>query len=55
MVLEAWAGSDERVEREWQTACAQAEELEAGSVPSAATENLLAAARRRRMGEEQGR
>jgi hypothetical protein len=55
MVLEAWAGNDERVEREWQAACAQAEELEAGSVPSAATESLLVATRRRRLGEEQGR
>ena len=54
MVLEAWAGNDERVEREWQAACAQAEELEAGSVPSAATESLLVATRRRRLGEEQG-
>ena len=51
MVLEAWAGNDERVEREWQAACAQAEELEAGSVPSAATESLLVATRRRRLGE----
>ena len=55
MVLEAWAGNDERVEREWQVACAQAEELEAGSVPSAETESLLVATRRRRLGEEQGR
>ena len=55
MVLEAWAGNDERVEREWQAACAQAEELEAGSVPSAATESLLVATRRRRLGEEQWR
>jgi hypothetical protein len=51
MVLEAWAGNDERVEREWQAACAQAEELEAGSGPSAATESLLGATRRRRLGE----
>ena len=43
MVLEAWAGNDERVEREWLAACAQAEELEAGSVPSPATESLLVA------------
>ena len=55
MVLEAWAGNDERVEREWQAACAQAEELEAGSVPGAATESLLVATRRRRLQEEQGR
>ena len=55
MVLEAWAGNDERVEREWQAACAQAEELEAGSAPSAATETLLVATRRRRLGEEHGR
>ena len=55
MVLEAWAGNDERVEREWQAACAQAEELEAGSVPSAATESLLVATRRRRLGEVQWR
>jgi hypothetical protein len=55
MVLEAWAGNDERVEREWQAACAQAEELEAGSVPTAATENLLVTTRRRRLGKEQGR
>ena len=55
MVLEAWAGNDERVEREWQAACAQAEELEAGSIPSAATESLLVATRRRRLGEEQWR
>jgi hypothetical protein len=55
MVLEAWAGNDERVEREWQTACAQAEELEAGSVPGAATESLLVATRRRRSGAEQRR
>jgi hypothetical protein len=55
MVLEAWAGNDERVEREWQAACAQAEELEAGSVPSGATESLLVATRRRRLAEEQGR
>jgi hypothetical protein len=55
MVLEAWAGNDERVEREWQAACAQAEQLEAGSVPSAATESLFVATRRHRLGEEQGR
>ena len=55
MVLEAWAGNDERVEREWQAACAHAEELEAGSVPSAATESVLVAARTRRPDEEQGR
>ena len=55
MVLEAWAGADERVEREWTVACAQAENLEAGSTPSAATENLLVAARARRLNEEQGR
>jgi hypothetical protein len=55
MVLEAWAGNDERVEREWQAACAQAEELEAGSVPGAATESLLVATRRRRLGREHGR
>ena len=52
MVLEAWAGNDEQVEREWQTACAQAEDLEAGSVPSAATERLLMATRGRRLAEE---
>jgi len=55
MVLEAWAGNDERVQREWQAACAQAEEHEAGSVPSAATESLLVATRGRRLDEEQGR
>jgi hypothetical protein len=49
MVLEAWAGNDVRVEREWEVACAQAEELEAGSAPSAATESIIAAARRRRL------
>jgi hypothetical protein len=49
MVLEAWADNDERVEREWKLACAQAESLEAGSVPSAATERLLVATRRRRL------
>jgi hypothetical protein len=48
MVLEAWAGNDERVEREWEVACAQAEDLEAGSVPSAATESHLVATGRRR-------
>ena len=55
MVLEAWAGNDERVEREWQAASAQAEELEAGSIPSEATESLLVATRRRRLGKEDGR
>lgn len=55
MVLEAWAGNDERVEREWAVACAQAENLEAGSTPSAATEDLLVAARTRRLDEEQRR
>ncbi len=49
MVLEAWAGNDVRVEREWEVACAQAEELEAGSAPSAATESIIAAERRRRL------
>ena len=55
MVLEAWAGNDERVEREWTLTCAQAENLEAGSTPSGATEDLLMAARTRRLDEEQGR
>lgn len=49
MVLEAWAGNDVRDEREWEVACAQAEDLEAGSAPSAATESILAAARTRRL------
>ena len=52
MVLEAWAGNDERVEREWRVACAQAENLEPGSVPSAATERLLVATPRRRLKDE---
>jgi hypothetical protein len=52
MVLEAWACNDERVEREWTEACAQAENLEPGSVPSAATENLLVAASGRRLKDE---
>jgi hypothetical protein len=52
MVLEA---NDERVEREWMVACAQAQKLEAGSAPSAATESLLVATRRRRLDEERGR
>jgi hypothetical protein len=47
MVLEAWADNDERVEHEWRLACAQAENLEAGSSPSAATESILVASRRR--------
>jgi hypothetical protein len=55
MVLEAWAGSEERVEREWGVACAQADDLEAGSAPSAATESLLVATRRRWLDEERGR
>jgi hypothetical protein len=55
MVLEAWAGNDEQVEREWTVACAQAENLEAGSAPSAATESLLVATRRRRLEEEKAR
>ena len=45
MVLEAWAGNDVRIEPEWEVACAQAEDLEGGSAPSAATESILAAAR----------
>jgi hypothetical protein len=45
MVLEAWAGNDVRIEREWQAACAQAEDLEAGSAPSTATESIIVAAR----------
>ena len=49
MVLEAWADNDEGVEREWRLACAQAENLEAGSAPTAATESLLVATRRRRL------
>jgi hypothetical protein len=52
MVLEAWADNNERVEREWRLACAQAENLEAGSAPSAATESLLVATRRRRLEDE---
>ena len=52
MVLEAWADNDEQVEREWRLACAQAENLEPGSAPSAATESLLVATRRRRLKEE---
>ena len=55
MVLEAWAGSEERVEREWEVACEQAENLEAGSAPSTATESLLVATRRRRLAEDQRR
>jgi hypothetical protein len=51
MVLEAWAGNAVRVEREWEVACAQAEDLEAGSTPSAATESIIAATRRRRLEE----
>ncbi|HVA05747.1 MAG TPA: hypothetical protein VNG12_03295 [Acidimicrobiales bacterium] len=54
MVLEAWADNDERVEREWRLACAQAENLEAGSAPSAATESILVATRRRRLEDECG-
>jgi hypothetical protein len=53
MVLEAWAGSEERVEREWADACAQAEDLEVGSSPSAATESLFVAARHGLLAEEQ--
>jgi hypothetical protein len=34
MVLEAWAGNDVRIEREWELACAQAEDLEGGSPPA---------------------
>jgi len=49
MVLDAWAGNDVRVEREWEVACAQAEDLEAGSAPSVATERILAASRSRRL------
>ena len=45
MVLEAWAGNDVRIEPEWEVACAQAEDLEGGSAPSAATESILAAVR----------
>ena len=55
MVLEAWAGSEERVEHEWAIACAQADNLEAGSAPSTATESLLVATRRRWLDEEKGR
>jgi hypothetical protein len=55
MVLEAWAGSEERVEREWAFACAQADNLEAGSAPSAATESLLVATRRRWLDDKEGR
>jgi hypothetical protein len=55
MVLEAWAGSEERVEHEWVVACAQADNLEAGSAPSTATESLLVATRRRWLDEEKGR
>jgi hypothetical protein len=49
MVLEAWAGNAAGVEREWEVACAQADELEAGSAPTAPTESLLVASRRRRL------
>ncbi len=52
MVLEAWADNDERVESEWRLACAQAENLEAGSAPSAATESILVATRRRQLKDE---
>lgn len=45
MVLEAWAGADERVEHEWEAACAQAEDLEPGSVPSGPTESVFLATR----------
>jgi hypothetical protein len=41
MELEAWAGNHECVEREWELACAQAEELDPGCAPSDATEALL--------------
>jgi hypothetical protein len=34
MVLEAWAGNDERVECEWMVACAQAQKLEADLHPA---------------------
>jgi hypothetical protein len=49
MVLEAWASNDVRVEREWEVACAQADDLKAGLAPSAATERFLATARTRRL------
>jgi DNA-binding SARP family transcriptional activator len=41
MELEAWAGNHDRVEREWELACAHAEELDPGCAPSDATEALL--------------
>jgi LysM domain len=46
MVLEAWAGNDDRVEREWAAANAQAEEIEAGAAPNAATERTYARVRK---------
>jgi hypothetical protein len=47
MELEAWAGNLDRVEREWQLACAHAEELDPGCAPSDATEALLLTLRER--------
>lgn len=48
MRLEAWAGDDERVEREWELACAKAEGLDPGGMPSGATEALNVAVGTRR-------
>jgi DNA-binding SARP family transcriptional activator len=41
MELEAWAGNHQSVEREWELACAHAEELDPVCTPSDATEALL--------------
>jgi hypothetical protein len=51
MVLEAWAGNDAGVEREWEIASAEAEEREPGSVPGDDTGALLNAIRRRALGD----
>jgi hypothetical protein len=47
-----WEARIERAERQWKVACAQAENLESGFAPGAATESLLMATRMRRLGEE---
>lgn len=47
IALEHWAGNENRVDAEWESACARAERIDPGSGPNEATEALYGAIRRR--------